>query len=55
MSSPVGQPLLSDGLFEAVLQMVEVIDPRQRDRRLPELLKQYHGAKRQNRIIVFVL
>jgi hypothetical protein len=37
------------------LQTVEVIDPRQRDRRLPELLKQYHGNKRQNRIIVFVL
>ncbi len=37
------------------LQTVEVIDPRQRDRRLPELLKQYHGARRQDRIIVFVL
>jgi hypothetical protein len=37
------------------MQTVEVIDPRQRDRRLPELLKQYHGNKRQNRIIVFVL
>jgi ATP-dependent RNA helicase DBP3 len=37
------------------LQTVEVIDPRQRDRRLPELLKQYHGAKRKDRIIVFVL
>ncbi len=35
--------------------MVEIIDPRQRDRRLQELLKKYHGAKRQNRVIVFVL
>lgn len=34
---------------------MEVIDPRQRDRRLLELLKQHHGAKRQNRVIVFVL
>ena len=32
-----------------------MIDPRQRDRRLQELLKQYHGARRQNRVIVFVL
>lgn len=38
-----------------VVQTVEVIDPRQRDRRLLELLKKHHGAKRQDRIIVFVL
>lgn len=32
-----------------------MIDPRQRDRRLLELLQKYHGPKRANRIIVFVL
>jgi superfamily II DNA/RNA helicase len=35
-------------------QVVEVLDPSVRDRRLDELLRQYH-ASRRNRILVFVL
>lgn len=35
-------------------QIVEVIDPAARDRRLEELLRKYH-ASRKNRILVFVL
>lgn len=36
------------------LQVVEVIDPRQRDSRLDELLHKYHSS-RKNRVIIFVL
>ena len=36
------------------LQVVEVIDPRQRDSRLDELLRKYHSSRR-NRVIIFVL
>ena len=35
-------------------QVVEVLDPAVRDRRLDELLRKYH-ASRKNRILVFVL
>jgi superfamily II DNA/RNA helicase len=35
-------------------QIVEVIDPAARDRRLDELLRKYHGS-RKNRVLVFVL
>lgn len=35
-------------------QVVEVLDPAVRDRRLDELLRNYH-ASRKNRILVFVL
>ncbi len=35
-------------------QIVEVIDPAARDRRLEELLRKYH-ASRKNRVLVFVL
>lgn len=35
-------------------QTVEIIGPRDRDRRLEQLLKQYHSS-RKNRVIVFVL
>lgn len=33
---------------------MEIIAPRDRDRRLEQLLKQYHSS-RKNRVIVFVL
>ena len=33
---------------------MEVIDPRQRDSRIDELLRKYH-ASRKNRVIIFVL
>ena len=36
------------------LQTVEVINPRERDRRLEQLLQKYHSSRR-NRVIVFVL
>ena len=36
------------------LQTVEVINPRDRDRRLEQLLHKYHSSRR-NRVIVFVL
>ena len=35
-------------------QVVEVIDPAARDRRLEELLRQYHSS-RANRVLVFAL
>ena len=35
-------------------QTVEVINPRDRDRRLEQLLQKYHSSRR-NRVIVFVL
>ncbi|CAL8460624.1 g153 [Coccomyxa elongata] len=38
----------------SVRQIVEVIDPAARDRRLEELLRKYH-ASRKNRVLVFVL
>ncbi len=36
------------------LQTVEVINPRDRDQRLEQLLRKYHSSRR-NRVIVFVL
>ena len=36
------------------MQIVEVIDPEAREKRLLELLKKYHGS-RKNRVLVFVL
>lgn len=35
-------------------QIVEVIEPEAREKRLLELLKKYHGS-RKNRVLVFVL
>ena len=35
-------------------QIVEVINPRDRDQRLEQLLRKYHSSRR-NRVIVFVL
>jgi ATP-dependent RNA helicase DBP3 len=37
-----------------VTQVVEVLDPFDKDRRLQALLKQYHSSK-SNRVIIFVL
>ena len=37
-----------------MLQIVEVIEPEAREKRLLELLKKYHGS-RKNRVLVFVL
>jgi len=40
----------------AVRQVVEVIDPEQRGKRLLDLLEEHHGSKgRKNRVMVFVL
>ena len=36
------------------MQIVEVIDPAARDKRLVQLLQKYHGS-RKNRVLVFVL
>lgn len=37
-----------------MLQIVEVIEPEAREKRLLELLKKYHSS-RKNRVLVFVL
>ena len=41
-------------IMMGISQTVEVISPRDRDRRLEQLLHKYHSSRR-NRVIVFVL
>lgn len=57
LSTPVRVTIGSADLSasHSVSQVIEVIDPRARDKRLQQLLQQYHDPKRTNRIIVFVL
>lgn len=57
LSTPVRVTIGSADLSasHSVSQVVEVIDPRARDKRLQQLLQQYQDPKRSNRIIVFVL
>ena len=54
LSNP--SPIMFESMFRVPLpvQTVEIIAPRDRDRRLEQLLKQYHSS-RKNRVIVFVL
>eukprot|EP00891_Asterochloris_glomerata_P007590 jgi/Astpho2/7590/fgenesh1_pm.00115_%23_8_t len=56
LSHPVKVTIGSQDLSasHSVTQVVEVIDPRQRDSRLDELLHKYHSS-RKNRVIIFVL
>ena len=49
----LGQTICTEGNRRA-RQVVEVIDPAARDRRLEELLRQYHSS-RANRVLVFAL
>lgn len=52
-----GDGTMDDSLSanKRVTQTVEVIEDRARDARLRQLLKQHHGANRQDRILVFAL
>jgi ATP-dependent RNA helicase DBP3 len=52
-----GENAIDDSLCanKRVAQTVEVIDDRARESRLRQLLEQYHGNKRDNRVLVFAL
>lgn len=48
----IGSPELT--VNHNVTQIVEIVDPYQKDQKLKELLNKYHSSKK-NRILVFVL
>lgn len=52
-----GENNIDDSLSanKRVTQTVEVIEDRQRERRLREILQKVHGKKRENRVLIFAL